>query len=190
MTGDSPTTPSPSRSSRAAPPPRERRQPLPEQSPKSEVDDPTAPERVRRLLASRSYRTADEDPAFLRRDDVRAARLGMDYLKPELTLEEHAVHHTIVVFGSTRIAEPTAAKRRVEALSRALAERPDDAELQRALRTATRVAAHSRYYGVARTFGRLVGAASEEPVGVDDRRYRCTFGSWHRHGLTLPRVPR
>ncbi len=160
MTDDSPPKPAAS-PGRAGPPPRERRQPLPSEAPKPEEDDPTAPERVRRLLASPSYRPADEDPAFLQRDDVRAARLGMDYLKPEILLAQHAIRDTIVVFGSTRIAEPTAARRRVEELSLALAANPDDAELQRALVTAERVAERSRYYDVARELGQLVGVASE-----------------------------
>jgi len=170
MTDDTPhrTTPC-----RAEPPPPVRRQPLPSQSPKPEEDDPSAPERVRRLLASPSYRTADEDPDFLQRDDVRAARLGMDYLKPELMLEEHGIRHTVVVFGSTRIAEPTAAHRRVEELSLALAANPDDADLQRALNTASRIAALSRYYDVARNLGRLVGEAGS---GAGDNHIAVVTG--------------
>ncbi len=146
------------------PAPRERHQPLPWQSPKSQEDDPEALRRVQALLQSPSYLPADQDADFLRRDDVRAARLGMDYLKPELTLEEHDIRHTIVVFGSTRIVEPAAARRRVEALQAALVEKPEDPELQRALRAAQHVQDRSRYYEVAREFGRLVGRSNEEII--------------------------
>jgi len=141
------------------PAPQKRRQPPPWQTPKSGADDPEAPRRVERLLTSPSYRTADEDIDFLTRDDVRATRLGLDYLKPELLLTEQGIRHTIVVFGSTRIAEPAAARRRVEELRDALAGSPDDAELHRALKRAERVEAHSHYYEVAREFSGLVGAA-------------------------------
>ena len=53
---------------------------------------------------------ADNDSDFLARDGVRGVRLQIDYLKPELLLEEHEIHQTIVVFGSTRICEPAAAR--------------------------------------------------------------------------------
>ncbi len=70
------------------------------------------------ILASPNYRLAEEDVDFLHRDDVRGVRLQMDYLKAELLLAEHGIQHTIVVFGSTRICEPMAARRKVEALQR------------------------------------------------------------------------
>ena len=47
---------------------------------------------------------------------MRGVRLQIDYLKPELLLEEHEIHQTIVVFGSTRICEPATARRKAEAL--------------------------------------------------------------------------
>ncbi len=148
-----------------SPAPQQRSQPLPGQVPKSLQDDPEALKRVRALLASPSYRPADEDTDFLRRDDARAARLGLDYLKPELLLREHGIRHTIVVFGSTRIVEPAAARRRVEELQAALARAPEDAELQRALRAAERVLDRSYYYMVARDFSRLVSEAARRSGG-------------------------
>jgi uncharacterized protein (TIGR00730 family) len=145
----------------ARPAPQERSQPLPWQAPKSLEDDPEALRRVQALLASPSYRPADADSDFLRRDDVRAARLGLDYLKPELLLREQGIRHTIVVFGSTRIVEPAAARRRVEELQEALAKAPEDAELQLAFSAAERVLDRSYYYMVAREFGQLVSAAAK-----------------------------
>ena len=47
----------------------------------------------------------------------RGVRLQIDYLKAEFSLQQHGVKDTIVVFGSTRICEPAAARRKVEALS-------------------------------------------------------------------------
>jgi hypothetical protein len=57
-------------------------------------------------LESASYRKADEDLDFLNRYDLRGVRLQIDYLKAELSLEQHSIRHTIVVFGGTRIREP------------------------------------------------------------------------------------
>jgi uncharacterized protein (TIGR00730 family) len=145
--------------------PRRRREPLPWQEPKPAQDDPDAPQRLRAILESPSYREADHDVDFLQRGDTRGLRLQVDYLKPELALEQHGVRHTIVVFGSTRIAEPAAAQRRVEALRRALAEAPDDPGLRSRLAAAERVLAKTRYYEVARELGRLVGRAGERAEG-------------------------
>src|ERR1051325_7858138 len=85
------------------PDPSARRKPLPTDKPKPPDEDPQAPRRLQAILASPSYRRPDADPDFLSRDDVRGVRLMLDYLKPELILEQAAVKHTVVVFGSTRI---------------------------------------------------------------------------------------
>ena len=146
--------------------PQRRREPLPWREPKPAQDDPDAPRRLQAILESASYREADRDVDFLQHDDTRGLRLQLDYLKPELLLEQHLIRHTIVVFGSTRITEPAAAQRRVDALRRELSEAPRDAERQRRLAIAVRVLAKSRYYEVAREFGRLVGAAGERAEGA------------------------
>jgi uncharacterized protein (TIGR00730 family) len=134
-----------------------RREPLPWEEPKPAVDDPHAPERVRELMASSTYRQADNDLEFLDSEDTRGVRLQIDYLKPELELRRQGVEHTIVVFGSTRIREPAAAVRRVRELEEQLEANPGDAELARLLAIAQRLQARSRHYDVARELGRLVG---------------------------------
>lgn len=139
-----------------------RREPLPWEEPKPAIDDPQAPERVRDLLASPTYRQADKDLEFLDSEDTRGVRLQIDYLKPELELRRRGVEHTIVVFGGTRIREPAAAARRVHELQQELEAAPGDAELERLLAIAERVHAKSRYYDVARDFGRLVGACRSD----------------------------
>jgi len=137
--------------------PRRREEPLPWERPKSAEEDPTALARVEAIRRSPSYRLAEQDMEFLGRGDMRGPRLQLDYLKPELLLEHHGVAHTIVIFGSTRIAEPAAARRDVETLRRALADDPADAALARRLAIAERILAKSHYYDVARELGRLVG---------------------------------
>jgi uncharacterized protein (TIGR00730 family) len=150
-------------------PPGPRREPLPSQSPKPAEDDPYAPARVATLLKSASYRRADEDLDFLARDGMRGVRLQIDYLKPELLLTQNRVRNTIVVFGSARLQEPLAARRRVAALKDALAVDPANKHVARRLAVAERVLDNSRYYEVAREFGRLVSASQEtsgEPRAV------------------------
>src|SRR5665811_1622700 len=140
--------------------PYKRRDPLPWQQPKATEEDPEALQRVQAILNNPSYRRADNDIDFLAQDGVRGVRLQIDYLKPELLLEEHEIHQTIVVFGSTRICEPAAARRKVDALHASLASDPSNLELGRRLAIAERILAKSHYYDVAREFGRLVGNAN------------------------------
>jgi uncharacterized protein (TIGR00730 family) len=160
-TGTEPVKDPSKTSVRISPPahPHKRREPLPWHRPKPAEEDPDAPRRVETILASPSYRQADQDVDFLNRDDTRGLRLQVDYLKAELLLERHGVRHTIVVFGGTRIAEPGAARRKVTGLREALASAPDDPELRRRLAVAERIQAKSHYYDVARELGRLVGDA-------------------------------
>jgi uncharacterized protein (TIGR00730 family) len=143
--------------------PRLRREPLPWQRAKPAEEDPEAPARVQAILESPTYREADRDVAFLDQDETRGLRLQLDYAKAESLLRQHGVRRTVVVFGSTRIHEPKAAGRRVEELRAAMARDPQDPELASRLAVAERVLAKSRYYDVAREFGRLVGLAGEGP---------------------------
>ena len=142
---------------RPKPPSENRIEPLPWHKPKPPEEDPDAPQRVHKLLSCASYRQADQDIDFLHRDDVRSLRLQLDFLKPELLLQEHGVESTIVVYGSTRIIEPKVAARRVQAFTEALKASPDNEELQKRLAIAKRIQEKSHYYDVAREFGQIVG---------------------------------
>jgi len=144
------------------PHPALRRSALPSHQPKSSEDDSTAAAAIRTITSHPSYREADRDVEFLARNDTRAVRLQLDYLKAELLLTEHDIAHTIVVFGGTRVAEPRAARRQAAACA---AEPTSDAASRRRLAIARRVVANSRYYDIARAFGGLVGAASSRAVG-------------------------
>jgi uncharacterized protein (TIGR00730 family) len=153
--------------------PGKRREPLPWQTPKALEDDPQALARVQAIMASPGYRQADQDVAFLNQDETRGVRLQIDYLKPELLLQQHGVEHTIVVFGSTRLQEPGAARRKVEAIQQELSRTPADADLQRRLNVALSIREKSRYYEEARAFGRLVAASGKGP---EDSRVTLVTG--------------
>src|SRR5215470_9514707 len=113
--------------------PDRRREPLPWHRPKPPDEDPDAPSRISAILASPSYLLAEQDLAFLARDEARGVRLQLEYFKPETLLQEHAIHDTIVVYGSTRIPELAAARRSAEALRQALETNPGNTMLIRKL---------------------------------------------------------
>ena len=79
---------------------------------------------------------------------------------PSCCSEDHRIRQTIVVFGSTRICEPAAALRKVEALRALLVANPKDDGLERQLKIAERIQGKSHYYEVARDLGRLAGTAN------------------------------
>jgi uncharacterized protein (TIGR00730 family) len=139
----------------------DRIEPLPWHEPKSPHEDPFAPERIAAIQKSPSYRRADEDVDFLATDGMRGMRLQMDYQKTELLLEKHHVRSTVVVFGSTRIPEPHAAMRKVEQLTAQLAADPKSRVLAHKLAVAKRIQEKSRYYDVAREFGRMVSLSNQ-----------------------------
>ncbi len=122
---------------------------------------------VAKIVQSPSYRVAYRDVDFLARPDMRAARIELELLKPELYFRQSGVRSTIVVFGSTQITEPAAAQRRLDEARRQAAERPDDRVRRRAVDRASRLCDWSRYYEAAREFARLVSASRQNQAFGD-----------------------
>ena len=60
---------------------------------------------ISEILASPSYRLAEEDADLLGADDLRPLRLQLELLKPERVLRRNGIRSTVVVFGSARIAQ-------------------------------------------------------------------------------------
>lgn len=132
---------------------------LPWHTPKPGENDAGAPDLLRAITSHPNYLEADRDVDFLNRADMRGLRLQLDYQKAETLLEDHGIAHSIVVFGGTRIAEPAVARARVATLEAAASGAPDDAKIARDLAIARRLLDKSRYYDIAREFGRIVGTA-------------------------------
>ena len=124
------------------------------------TDEPAA-ENFRRILSSPSYRVAYKDVDFLTSADMRATRMELELLKPELAFRKHDIRSTIVVFGSTRIVEPAAAREHLERARADLAETPDDPRRRRAVARAERIVARCHYYELAREFARLVSSTCQ-----------------------------
>lgn len=113
------------------------------------------------ISSSSSYIPADSDVEFMQREELRPLRLGLELLKPEIIQQEQGIQSTIVVFGSARLQEPAAADLALRTAEREAAEQPDDPIRQRRVAVAKRQRDLSRYYDVAREFGRLVSCACQ-----------------------------
>jgi uncharacterized protein (TIGR00730 family) len=103
-----------------------------------------------------AYRLAFADHDFLLRDELRAERLQLEFLKPELVQLDEGINSTVVIFGSARIPDPaTAAIGAAQAQEQADAQ-PDSEELQRALAIARKIQTNSVYYHEARKLGKMI----------------------------------
>jgi uncharacterized protein (TIGR00730 family) len=122
---------------------------------------------IAKIVQSPSYRVAYRDVDFLARPEMRAARIELELLKPELYFRQSGVRSTIVVFGSTQITEPAAAQQRLEEARRELAAGPDDPVRRRAVDRASRLCDWSCYYESAREFARLVSASRQNQAFGD-----------------------
>jgi uncharacterized protein (TIGR00730 family) len=118
-------------------------------------------ENLDKILHSPSYRVAYQDVEFLSDPKMRATRIELELLKPDLILERNKVISTIVVFGSTRIADSATAQRQVEIARTRLDETPNDPRRKRALEHAERLACKSHYYEMARKFASLVSSKGQ-----------------------------
>jgi len=117
------------------------------------------PRRTRRVAKRPNRPAVDDDATLLQRASMRGIRLQLDYWKAEERLQIERIGHTVVIYGSTRIAAPSVANARLDEANRLLAERPHDAARRRAVAVASRLVEHSVYYRVAREFGRIVAHA-------------------------------
>ena len=113
-------------------------------------------------LTSASYRRADQDPDFLAREEARAIRLQLDWLKPELIQQEEHIASTIVVFGSARLPEPSQARERFVQAEQALTERPQDPDRKRQRTIAQHQVDLARFYDEAREFGQIVSSTCQK----------------------------
>lgn len=109
-----------------------------------------------RLKKSPAYRIAYYDNDFMDEDFCRPVRLQLELLKPETIFEKENIASTIVVFGGTRIVEPSKAQAKIKLIETKLKRKPEDPELKIKLRRAKSVLAKSKYYDEAREFARLV----------------------------------
>ncbi len=117
---------------------------------------------------SATYRLAYLDHDFMLRDELRPVRLQLELLKPELIQQEHGIESTVVVFGSTRIPEPEAARKQLELAEEAARAEPRNEPLARAVTVARRIVQWSKYYDEARKLGSLISTACRSSS-------RCNF---------------
>lgn len=109
---------------------------------------------VEKLQEHSSYRLAFADNEFLMQDELRHVRLQLEYLKPQLVLEQHNINATIVVFGSARFLSPEQAKTAIAQAEQQL-KAAGTAENKQALQRAKKQLHNSKYYAASQQFSAL-----------------------------------
>lgn len=117
-------------------------------------------EAIARLQDHNSYKLAFADSGFLMQDELRHVRLQLEYLKPQLVLEQNNINATVVVFGSARFLSPEQAQLQLDNAQQQYNNAPSQAETIKALNKAQRDLRNSQYYAASQSFSRLVTAHS------------------------------
>jgi uncharacterized protein (TIGR00730 family) len=132
--------------------------------------DPETPQTL-----SPAYKLGYADLDFMMRDELRPARLQLEYLKPEILQRDRGITSTVVVFGSARVPDPARAADLVEEAERAAAASPSDQEAARRVKTAKALADKARYYEEARRLGQLISAEYGDPglaCSIEQRQHK------------------
>ncbi len=127
--------------------------------------DPRTPQTL-----SPAYRLGFADPEFLLRDELRSARLQLEYLKPEILQRDRGIGATVVMFGSARIPAPEDAATLLAEAERAVAENPGDLGAVERERTARALVAKSHFYDEARCLAQMISGSLQPPTKVDPRK--------------------
>ncbi|MEJ5991861.1 TIGR00730 family Rossman fold protein [Ramlibacter sp. PS3R-8] len=129
-------------------------------------------------------RLAFVDPEFLLRRETRGIRFQLELLKPDLEQAAHGIENTIVVFGSARFRDQSAADALVEKAAALGTVRQKSADTDAGGETgpgpvderrARALARNAHYYEKARAFGRLVAEYSATRES-HDKLFICTGG--------------
>lgn len=113
--------------------------------------DPETPQ-----TSSPAYRLGFADPEFLLRDELRPARLQLEYLKPEILQRDRGITGTVVMFGSARVPAPEDADAYVEEARRVAVENPGDPRAAQKERVARALADKSHFYEDARRLAQMI----------------------------------
>lgn len=116
------------------------------------------------IMNSPAYRLAENDPSLLSRDELRSVRLQLEFLKPELIMQEHRIRSTVVVFGSARVVPLTQAREQLNALlaQRGKVQPEEAANLDALITKAERRLHYAHYYEEARRFAELVSCQFQQ----------------------------
>ena len=125
-------------------------------------------------LSARCDIIAFEDLDFLKTEELRSVRLQLEYLKPDLIMDQFKVQSTFVIFGSARTKSLEDAQALLKE-AQAACDKKATAKNRKALADAKRVLEDSHYYQVARELAAMVTKESQR-MDKTDRTYVVITG--------------
>jgi len=133
----------------------------------SSAAQPDLNDRVAAILASPTYRLAEDDTEFMEGETARASRLSLEFMRADTYLREQRIRSTVVVFGGSRILDPQTARAQLEAAKSAAKDADPEAHdaSQTRLALAEAALSQSRWYEQARLLGAELGRAGMHPHG-------------------------
>jgi uncharacterized protein (TIGR00730 family) len=120
---------------------------------------------------SPAYRLGYADLDFIMRDELRASRLQLEFLKPDILQRDRGIGATVVMFGSARVPPPEDAAALLREAEQALATDPDNPQALQRARTARSLVAKSGYYEEARLLAGMIAGGIE----CDTRLGPCKY---------------
>ena len=127
--------------------------------PPVELSEPQKLALLEKIKNSAAYSKAYQDMDFMSRKDLRAVRLQLELLKPELMLREQKIRSTIVVFGSARVPSPEDARTNLRLLQESHKKDPNYKLRLAQLKTQLKM---SKYYEEARRFTAIISRAQQK----------------------------
>ena len=125
-------------------------------------------------LSAKSDIIAFEDLDFLKTEELRSVRLQLEFLKPDLIMDQFKVQSTFVIFGSARTKSLEDAQAMLKEAQDAYDKNPND-DTKEALAKAKRALEDSHYYQVARELAAMVTKESQA-MDKTDRTYVVITG--------------
>jgi uncharacterized protein (TIGR00730 family) len=108
------------------------------------------------LMKSSTYRLAYDDQEFILSDEMRSVRLMLEHSKTELTLNQHDIQNTVVIFGSARTLNPEAARVQLLEAERLQKRQLKNPALHHRVRLAKKGVKQAGYFQQARDLARLI----------------------------------
>src|SRR5512140_4044050 len=130
----------------------------------------TNPQQKARLVS-----TAYENANFIHSPDARILRILSEYTEPLGRFRRQNVQDTVVFFGSARVHSPDEAQRKLLALEKPGAAKPDP-NIEEQLKVARTAVEWSRYYAEARALSRLLTTWSKSLPFPRNRFVVCSGG--------------
>ena len=120
---------------------------------------------------SAAYRLGYDDIDFMMRDELRASRLQLEFLKPDILQRDRGVSATVVMFGSARVPAPEDADRLLAEALRRVAENPGDPRAEQHERAVRSLIEKTRYYDEARMLAGMIAGGDECDTNGDACKY-------------------